>query len=308
MSTDAAATPAGPAGRVRVGTSGWRYASWRGDFYPRGLPQRRELEHIGRTMSTVELNGSFYSLQRPESYRRWRQSVPDGFVFAVKGSRYITHMLRLREPRTALANFLASGVLALGPALGPMLWQLPARQDFEPEVVGAFLAALPRTTGEALEIAREHDERLQGRAWLSVDEDRPLRHALEPRSPSFHDEAFAALLREHGAAMTVADTAGRWPQRRARACPARRGRAGPTGRRRPGGGAMKRLPVTSSALAAVGYDRATAVLEVEFRSGEVYRYYAVPASVHRELLAAPSLGRFFAERIRDRYPTEHLRA
>ncbi|WP_309064367.1 DUF72 domain-containing protein [Microbacterium sp.] len=203
--------PPASAARVRVGTSGWRYVSWRGDFYPVGLPQRRELEYIGRTMSSAELNGSFYSLQRPESYRRWRESVPEGFVFAVKGSRYITHMLRLREPRQALANFLASGVLALGPALGPMLWQLPARQEFDRSLLADFLAALPRTTGEALAIAREHDQRLQGRAWLHVDEERPIRHAIEPRSPSFHDPAFTDLLREQQVALTVADTAGRWP-------------------------------------------------------------------------------------------------
>ncbi|GGD66047.1 DUF72 domain-containing protein [Microbacterium murale] len=122
-------------GVVRVGTSGWRYASWRSDFYPVGLPQRRELEYIGEHFSTLELNGSFYSLQRPASYHRWRDSVPEGFVFAGKGSRYVTHMLRLRHVETALANFFASGVLALGPALGPVLWQLPERQEFQPELL-----------------------------------------------------------------------------------------------------------------------------------------------------------------------------
>lgn len=194
---------------VRIGTSGWRYPRWRGDFYPKGLAQRRELEYIGSRFSTVELNGSFYSLQRPESYQRWRASVPDDFVFAVKGSRYITHMLRLRDAETALANFFASGVLALGPTLGPILWQLPEREDLDAAVLSSFLAMLPRSTSEALELARRHDDRMSGRAWLQVDEERPLRHALEPRSPSFGgaDE----LLRRHGVAMTVADTAGRFP-------------------------------------------------------------------------------------------------
>lgn len=202
--------PAGR-GRVRVGTSGWRYRIWRGDFYPAGLAQRRELEYIGEHFSTVELNGSFYSLQRPASYQRWRASVPDGFVFAVKGSRYITHMMRLREPATALANFFASGVLALGPTLGPFLWQLPERQEFEPSVLEAFLAALPRTTLQARELAAAHDERLDGRAWLEVDEDLPLRHALEPRAESFRDPAAVGLLQRHGVALAVADTARRWP-------------------------------------------------------------------------------------------------
>ncbi|OCG75603.1 DUF72 domain-containing protein [Microbacterium sediminis] len=198
-------------GDVRVGISGWRYANWRGDFYPTGLPQRLELAYAAERMNSVELNGSFYSLQRPESYRRWRDAVPDDFVFAVKGSRYITHMLRLRDVDTALANFLASGVLALGPKLGPILWQLPERQAFDPEALDAFLRLLPRTTGEALERARQHDERLEGRAWLEIEEDVPIRHALEPRSRSFEDPALPELLRRHGVALTVADTAGLWP-------------------------------------------------------------------------------------------------
>ena len=194
---------------VRIGTSGWRYPRWRGDFYPEGLAQRRELEYIGSRFSTVELNGSFYSLQRPESYRRWRAAVPDDFLFAVKGSRYITHMLRLRDVETALANFFASGVLALGSALGPLLWQLPEREEFDPEVLTSFLSLLPRSTGEALELARRHDDRMSGRAWLQIDGDRPLRHALEPRSASFGEAE--DLLRGHRVAMTVADTAGRFP-------------------------------------------------------------------------------------------------
>ena len=196
---------------MRVGISGWRYRSWRGDFYPRGLPQRREFEYVAERMTTVELNGSFYSLQRPASYRRWRASVPDGFVFAVKGSRYITHMLRLRGIRTAMANFFASGVLALGPTLGPVLWQLPEREAFDPDVLEEFLAQLPQTTGAALALARDHDERMEGRTWLELDEDRPLRHAIEPRSPSFADPAFPRLLRTHRVALAVADSAGRWP-------------------------------------------------------------------------------------------------
>ncbi|WP_194420979.1 DUF72 domain-containing protein [Microbacterium abyssi] len=197
-------------GDVRVGTSGWRYASWRGDFYPRGLAQRRELEYIGSRFSTVELNGSFYSLQRPSSYQRWRDSVPGGFVFAVKGSRYVTHMLRMRGAETALANFFASGVLALGEALGPVLWQLPERQEFETEIIDEFLGMLPRSTGAALELARRHDERLEGRAWLEIDEDRPIRYALEPRAESFREAG--DLLRHHGVAMVTADTAGRFPR------------------------------------------------------------------------------------------------
>jgi len=197
--------------RVRVGISGWRYASWRGDFYPKGLAQARELQYVGETMSTLELNGSFYSLQRPTSYVRWRQAVPPDFVFAVKGSRYITHMLRLRDIDVALANFFASGVLALGDQLGPVLWQLPEREQFDAAVLEAFLAALPRTTGAALELARRHDERLEGRAWLEIERDVPIRYAFEPRSTTFEDAAVAPILRAHDVALVVADTAGRFP-------------------------------------------------------------------------------------------------
>ncbi|MCM3781080.1 DUF72 domain-containing protein [Microbacterium hydrocarbonoxydans] len=201
-----------PNGRIRIGVSGWKYASWRGDFYPKGLAQRRELEYIGEHFSSAELNGSFYSLQRPESYRRWRSEVPEDFIFAVKGSRYVTHMLRLRDTEQGLANFFASGVLALGAQLGPILWQLPERQTFDAELVEAFLAGLPSTTGEALDLARRHDERLDGRAWLQIEEDRPLRYALEPRSDTFADAEALHLLQKHGAALVAADTAGRWPR------------------------------------------------------------------------------------------------
>lgn len=173
--------------------------------------QRRELEYVGERLRSVELNGSFYSLQRPSSYHRWRAEVPDGFVFAVKGSRYVTHMLRLVGVRTALANFYASGVLALGPTLGPFLWQLPERVEFDPDVLAAFLAELPRTTGDALALAHQHDDRLDGRTWLEIEADVPLRHALEPRSPSFSDPRAADILRAHGVSLVLADTAGRWP-------------------------------------------------------------------------------------------------
>lgn len=198
---------------LRIGISGWRYAPWRGDFYPTGLPQRRELEYASRRLTSIEINASFYALQRPSSYARWRAAVPEGFVFAVKGSRYITHLMRLRDPERPLANFLASGVLALGPSLGPFLWQLPESLPFDPGLLRAFLAALPRTTTQAAALAARHDARLgPDRVLTTADADRPLRHALEFRSPSFVDERAFALLADHGVASVVADTAGRWPE------------------------------------------------------------------------------------------------
>jgi uncharacterized protein YecE (DUF72 family) len=200
-------------GTVYVGISGWTYPGWRGDFYPAGLPHRRELEYVGERLSTVEINGSFYSLQRPDSYRRWRGEVPRGFVFAVKGGRFITHLKRLRDVETPLANFFASGVLALGPTLGPVLWQLPERLAFDEAVVGDFLALLPRTTSAAAELASRHDDKVPDvRALTTAESDAPLRHALEFRHPSFVSDAAYALLRRHDVATVVADSAGRWPR------------------------------------------------------------------------------------------------
>jgi uncharacterized protein YecE (DUF72 family) len=196
---------------VWVGTSGWRYPPWRGTFYPQGLAQRRELEFLSRQVGSVEINGSFYSLQRPERYRAWAAETPDDFVFAVKGGRFITHMKQLRDVGTPLANFFASGVLALGPKLGPVLWQLPPRMRFDAGVLGEFLAGLPQTTGAAAELATHHDERLEGWALTQADADRPLRHALEVRHASFCRPETVELLRAHDVALVVAESAGTWP-------------------------------------------------------------------------------------------------
>ena len=199
-----------------VGVSGWRYPGWRGDFYPSGLRQREELAYVAQQMTSAEINGSFYSLQRPSSYRRWAQETPDDFLFAVKGSRYVTHMLQLRNVEVALANFFASGVLALGGQLGPMLWQLPARTAFDPDRLAAFFALLPRTHGQVAAAAAGHDDKVAGdRLLLEVAEgvsgERPVRHALEPRHPSFESEEARALLAAHDVAMVIADSAGTWP-------------------------------------------------------------------------------------------------
>ena len=202
--------------KYHVGTSGWRYKHWRAVYYPKGLVQRRELAYIAEHLNTAEINGSFYSLQRPAYYQRWAEQTAPGFVFAVKGSRYITHMKKLGDIDAPLANFLASGVLALNDRLGPMLWQLPPSLGFDAERLTAFFDQLPRTTGQALEIAKQHDERLKDRSWLSIDVDRPIRHALEVRHKSFETDEFLTLLRANDIALVVADTAGRFPLIRAR--------------------------------------------------------------------------------------------
>ena len=197
---------------IRIGISGWRYAPWRGVFYPAALPQRRELEHASGCFGSIEINGSFYSLQSPKSWQAWRDATPEGFVFAVKGPRYLTHMLRLRGFEKPLSNFLASGLLKLGDRLGPILWQLPPNFAFDAGRLEAFLGALPRDTGEALVLARRRDVALmRGRSALAIDRVRPLRHALEPRHDSFASREALALLERHGVALVVADSAGKFP-------------------------------------------------------------------------------------------------
>jgi len=195
---------------VRIGISGWRYAPWRGKFYPDGLRQKDELAYAASKFSTVEINGTFYSLQRPESFAAWHDAVPDDFVFAVKGARYITHMLKLRNVEKPLANFFAQGVLALRAKLGPVLWQLPPNFIFNPDKLSGFFDLLPRSQKEALALARRHDEKVRGRTYLKFDTDRPIRHALEIRHDSFRSADFIKLLRRHDIALVVADTV-EWP-------------------------------------------------------------------------------------------------
>lgn len=196
---------------VRVGISGWRYPPWRNVFYPRGLPQHRELEYASRQVRTVEINGSFYSLQRPSSYVSWYAETPDDFVFAVKGARFISHNKKLKDCAGPLANFFASGVLALEDKLGPVLWQLPPQLSFNAERVEEFLASLPRTTASAAEIARGHDHRIKHGAYLDIRFDRPIRYAMEVRHETFDDPAFVRILRKANVALCIADTAGKWP-------------------------------------------------------------------------------------------------
>ena len=197
--------------QTRIGISGWTYPPWRRVFYPEGLPHRRELEFASRQVGSIEINGTFYALQRPESFRAWAEATPDRFVFSVKGGRFITHLKKLRDVDTALANFFASGVLALGPKLGPLLWQLPPNLGYDAERIEAFLSLLPRTTTAAAELAARHDERVDDRAWVTTDADRPVRHAIEVRHASYETPSFLALLRAQGVAAVTADTAGKWP-------------------------------------------------------------------------------------------------
>jgi uncharacterized protein YecE (DUF72 family) len=183
-------------------------------FYPPKLAQRRELEFAASKFASVEINGTFYSLQRPEFFRDWAEAAPEGFVFAVKGSRYLTHMLKLRNAQPALANFFASGVLKLGRKMGPVLWQFPPQLRFERTRFAEFFEMLPRSHGAAASLARLHDRRLEGRACTAIAQDMTpetaLRHAVEIRDESFAVPEFIELLREHDVGLVVADTVA-WP-------------------------------------------------------------------------------------------------
>ncbi|MDR6574580.1 uncharacterized protein YecE (DUF72 family) [Curtobacterium sp. 320] len=197
---------------VRTGLSGWQYDSWRGDFYPADVPKRRWLAYAAGHFSTVEVNGSFYSLQRPSRYRAWREAVPPTFRFALKGGRYVTHMLRLRHVDTALANFFASGPLELGSTLGPVLWQLPEALLPTPEVLDDFLGRLPRTHGAAAALARRHDEKVPVPAVEAEDPGRVIEHAVEVRAAGFGAE-HADVLRRHRTTL-VDSHAGDFPRLR----------------------------------------------------------------------------------------------
>ena len=196
---------------IRVGISGWTYPPWRGNFYPDELPQKLELAYASRRFNALEINGTFYSLQLPSSFQLWYDQSPPDFVFTLKGGRFITHMLKLKEARVPLANFFASGLLRLREKLGPILWQLPPILAFDEGRLAEFLELLPRDTDELVNLAKHHGERLNGKVELEHDFNRPVRHAVEFRHESFLTDRFIDLLRHHNVAMVVADAASKFP-------------------------------------------------------------------------------------------------
>ena len=196
---------------TRIGISGWRYDPWRGTFYPKDLPQRAELEYASAHLPVIEINGSFYSLQRPQSYASWYAATPADFMFTVKAPRYITHIRRLRDIETPLANFLASGVFNLKEKLGPILWQFAPNFKFDPERFETFLKLLPHDTEAAARVARGHDDWMKGRVQLKADARRPMRHAVEIRNDTFLTAAFVDMMRKYEVALVIAETARKWP-------------------------------------------------------------------------------------------------
>jgi uncharacterized protein YecE (DUF72 family) len=170
-------------GQIRIGIGGWTYPPWRGAFYPDKLPQARELEYASRQFGAIEINATFYGRQSPKSWSAWAKTVPDNFQFAVKGSRFCVMRSRLSEGAEGIGNFVAQGFSALGPKLGPILWQFAARRQFDRDDIAGFIDLLP--TG------------LDGIA---------LRHAIEPRHESFHDERFFELCRARNIAIVFEDS------------------------------------------------------------------------------------------------------
>jgi uncharacterized protein YecE (DUF72 family) len=197
-------------GQIRIGISGWKYAPWRGRFYPKDLKQKAELSFAASKFRAIEINGTFYSLQSPSSFRSWAEATPSDFVFAIKGPRFITHMLKLRNVEAPLANFCANGMLALGAKLGPILWQFAPSFRFNVATLDAFFELLPRDTTAAAELAAGHDRRVAGRIYLAPGKRRPIRHAVEVRHQSFCVPEFISLLRRHNIALVCADTL-EWP-------------------------------------------------------------------------------------------------
>jgi len=193
-------------GIARTGTAGWVFAPWRGSFYPQGLVQKNELAYASSRLGSIEINATFRANQKPASFARWAAEARDGFVFSLKGPQLVTHIKRLKNCRVDLANFFASGPLALGAKLGPFVWQLPPNLGFDPEVLEAFLATLPRTRADYVELASTADARLKSEPYLDAADIGPIRHAIELRHPSFADPAVNALLARHNVARVIADT------------------------------------------------------------------------------------------------------
>jgi uncharacterized protein YecE (DUF72 family) len=198
--------------KIRIGISGWRYTPWRGTFYPKDLKQADELRYAAEHFRTIEINGSFYSLQRPSSYSLWYRETPQHFVFAVKGGRYLTHMRKLRDVEAPLANFFAQGVFNLREKLGPILWQFPPNFRYDHDRMARFFELLPHDLKQAQALARRHDRKIRKeRTQLAIDRNRRLRHAVEIRHESFCDPRFIELLQAHDMAFVVAETARKWP-------------------------------------------------------------------------------------------------
>ncbi len=192
---------------IRTGTAGWVFEPWRGTFYPEGLVQKKELAFASSRLGTIEINATFRANQKPESFAKWAGEARTGFVFSIKGPQLVTHIKRLKNCEIELANFFASGPLALGDKLGPFVWQLPPNVSYDRSVLEAFLALLPRSVADYQALAGKADARLKSPPFLTADQVGPIRHAIEMRNPSFDTPEVRDLLAAHNVASVIADTA-----------------------------------------------------------------------------------------------------
>ncbi len=191
-----------------IGISGWTFPGWRGTFYPEDLVQKKELEYASRAVNSIEINGTFYALQRPATFKKWHAEVPANFQFSIKAPQFITHVLRLKEVEEPLANFFASGLLCLQEKMGPILWQFPPFVTLKDDRFEKFLELLPSDGKSAAKLAKKHGEKVEGRAHTTVQGNFPVRHAFEFRHKSFLNKDFLAILKAHNVAFVFAHEGG----------------------------------------------------------------------------------------------------
>ncbi len=194
--------------KIFVGMSGWTFEGWRNDFYPKGLSQKKELEYASRQVNSIEVNGTFYALQKPPTFQRWYEETPKEFVFSIKAPQYITHIRRLKEVEEPVANFFASGLFCLKEKMGPILWQFPPSLTLKDDRFEKFLKMLPYDSKAAVKVAKKHSSKMDGRNYCEVHGDFPIRHAFEFRHPSFANPEFIDLLREYGVALVFGHSGG----------------------------------------------------------------------------------------------------
>lgn len=190
--------------KIHIGMSGWTYEGWRNDFYPKGLSPKKELEYASRKVNSIEVNGTFYALQKPPTFQRWYQDTPEDFRFSIKAPQYITHVRRLKDVKEPVSNFFASGLFCLKEKLGPILWQFPPNVTLKDDRFQKFLDLLPYDSHQAGRLAKKHSEKMNGRAFVEPHEKYPIRHAFEFRHPSFMNPEFIQLLRQFGVAVVFA--------------------------------------------------------------------------------------------------------
>lgn len=194
--------------QIRIGMSGWTFEGWRGEFYPKGVTQKKELEYASRQVNSIEINGTFYSLQKPPTFQRWHDETPNDFCFSIKAPQYITHVRRLKEVEEPVANFFASGLFCLKEKLGPILWQFPPNVTLKDDRFARFMEILPMDSKSASQIAKKHSSKMDGRSVTKAEGNYPIRHAFEFRHPSFMNPEFIELMKKHQIAVVFAHSGG----------------------------------------------------------------------------------------------------